>query len=298
VSARGARERSLLPLPQAPRGDPGAVRGGRDPGLTKLRLVSWNVAGRSVKLGEQAAALARREPDIVCLQEVRASTLPRWRSALEALGLERIADSSQWIGKRRFFNVTASRWRATELPPIGAPQPERVLSLRLDTPVGELELHNAHVPPAQSAGLTKVETCEALFAHLARPASHHRVLCGDLNTPKLETTEGDLITFAVNYPEVLKRWDEAERSLLRGLAEWDLHDQFRRLNGYDRRDVSWVFHTRSRRRAGHRLDHVLASSGLNTRWCDYEHGWREAGLSDHSAIEAVFEPDADGGLPN
>jgi endonuclease/exonuclease/phosphatase family metal-dependent hydrolase len=222
---------------------------------------------------------------------VRATTAPRWRAALEALGLERIYDSSAFIGARRFFNVTASRWPARELPPLGAPQPERVLSLRLETPAGELELHNAHVPPAQSAGLTKVETCEALFHHLARPAAHHRVLCGDLNMPKLETTEGELITFAGNHPQLLERWDAAERSLLSGLAEWDLRDQFRLLNGYDRRDVSWIFNTRSVRRSGHRLDHVLASSSLNTIACDYEHGWRDAGLSDHSAIEAVFEPD-------
>jgi exonuclease III len=116
------------------------------------------------------------------------------------------------------------------------------------------------------------------------------VLCGDFNTPKLETSEGELITFAANHPEHLQRWDAAERSLLEGLAEWDLADCFRALNGYDRQDVSWVFHTRSRRKAGHRLDHVLASASLRPVYCDYIHGWREAGLSDHSAIEAVFEP--------
>ena len=138
----------------------------------------------------------------------------------------------------------------------------------------------------------KVETCEALFERLARPANRHRVLCGDLNTPRLETADGEVETFASNHPLWEERWDAAERSLLVGLAEWDLHDAFRGLNGYDRRDVSWVMNTRSRRKAGHRLDHVLASRSLHPVWCDYEHGWREAGLSDHSAIMAVFEPDA------
>jgi endonuclease/exonuclease/phosphatase family metal-dependent hydrolase len=54
--------------------------------------------------------------------------------------------------------------------------------------------------------------------------------------------------------------------------------------------VSWVMHTRARRRAAHRLDHVLASSGLGLVACDYVHEWRQAGLSDHSAVEAWFEP--------
>jgi exonuclease III len=166
-----------------------------------------------------------------------------------------------------------------------------VLSVVAETPHGQLELQNVHVPPAQSAGLTKVETCEAIFAHLARPADRHRVLCGDFNLPKLETAEGEVITFAANHPEhLVERWDAAERSLAEGLAEWDLADAFRALHGYDRQDVSWVFHTRSRRKSGHRLDHVLASASLNPTFCDYHHGWREAGLSDHSAMEAVFEP--------
>ena len=221
---------------------------------------------------------------------MRATTLPRWRTALERLGFSRVSDSSEFIGERRFFCVTASRWEQTELPAIPAPHPERVLSLVLETPHGQLELHNAHIPPAQSKGFTKVETCEAIYERLARPCDRHRVLCGDFNIPKLETSEGELITFAGNHPEHLARWDAAERSLLEGLAEWDLRDCFRLLHGYDRQDVSWVFHTRNRRKSGHRLDHVLASASLNPVFCDYHHGWREAELSDHSAMEAVFEP--------
>lgn len=176
------------------------------------------------------------------------------------------------------------------MAPIGAPQPERVLSAVGESPFGLVELHNAHVPPARPGDLTKVEVCEALFHALARPASRHRILCGDLNTPRRENEHGEIETFASNHPEHEQRWDAAERSLLSGLAEWDLRDAFRALNGYDRGDVSWVFNTRSMRKAAHRLDHVLASADLNAALCDYQHGWREAGLSDHSAIEAIFEP--------
>lgn len=78
--------------------------------------------------------------------------------------------------------------------------------------------------------------------------------------------------------------------MLLGLGEWDLRDVFRDLNGYDRQEVSWVMHTRAMRKAAFRLDHVLASASLNAVRCDYVHEWREAGLSDHSAIEVRFEP--------
>jgi exonuclease III len=263
-----------------------------------LRLLSWNVAGRTKLLGEQALAVARREPDLVCLQEVRPSTREPWAEALAAIGLVHAADSAEFRNQRRLFNLTLSRWPLRELPPVGAPQPERVLSNVVESPAGDIDLHNVHVPPAQSRGFTKVETCEAIYAHLARPADRHRILCGDLNTPREETSEGEVITFALSHPEHLERWDAAERLLVEGLAEWGMIDCFRALNGYDRRDVSWVFHTRARRKAGFRLDHVIASASLATTYCDYEHGWREAGLSDHSAIEAVFSPDAPARSPS
>lgn len=255
-----------------------------------MKLLTWNVAGRAAKLERQADAVERAEADIVCLQEIRATTLPLWRDRLHAAGLPHVHDSSAWLDNRRYFVVTASRWPGRELPPIGAPYPERVLSLMLDAPFGELELHNTHVPPAPSNGIRKIETLEALHLALARPVEHHRILAGDLNVPALETTEGDIVTFADRHPEQLERWDAAERAPFTKLAEFDLRDCFRQLHGFERRDVSWVLNTRNRRKAGLRLDHVLASQTLNVVHCDYHHEWREAGLSDHSAMEVVFEP--------
>jgi exonuclease III len=259
----------------------------------RISLLTWNVAGRTALLSDQLSAVSRREPDIVCLQEVRPSTAGRWRSSLAADGLEHCLDSSEFRNGRRLFNLTATRWPLGELPAVGAPQPERVLPCVVDSPAGPIDLYNVHVPPAQSGGMVKVETCEAIFARLARPADRCRILCGDLNAPRSERLDGRVETFAPEEPGIEARWDAAERSLLEGLADWGFQDCFRALHGYERGDVSWVFHTRSRRRAGHRLDHVLASGALRPAACDYIHGWREAGLSDHSAMEALFEPQGD-----
>lgn len=195
-----------------------------------IKLLNWNVAGRTQLLPRQMEAVERREPDIVALQEIRNSTVGPWRRALAAAGLTHALDSSEFSNSRRLFNLTAARWELWELHPLGAPQPERVLSTGIDRP-------GAPIPGTE------------------------------------------------------ERWDAAERSLLTGLSEWDMTDVFRALNGYDRRDVSWVFHTRARRKAAQRLDHVIASAELNPIACDYLHGWREAGLSDHSAMETIFDPD-------
>ncbi|MDQ2675393.1 MAG: endonuclease/exonuclease/phosphatase family protein [Actinomycetota bacterium] len=255
-----------------------------------MKLLTWNVAGRTGVMDRQAEAVARREPDVVCLQEVRASTASRWREALGRVGLGFAIDSGELAPPRRLFNLTACRWEVRPLLGILAPQPERVFGGWAETPWGELEIWNAHIPPAPSNGLVKVETCELLFAALARTSERHRILCGDLNSPRYESEEGEVETFGSNHPDDAERWDAAERSLLLGLADWDLTDVFRSLNGYGRRDISWVLHTRARRKHAHRLDHVLASSSLGATYCDYVHEWREAGLSDHSAMEALFAP--------
>ena len=92
--------------------------------MLQVKLLSWNVAGRRALQPEQAAAVARREADLVALQEVRPSTAGAWRGALAGCGLSHSLDSAAFIGRRRLFNLTTSRWELTELPAIGAPQPD------------------------------------------------------------------------------------------------------------------------------------------------------------------------------
>lgn len=106
----------------------------------------------------------------------------------------------------------------------------------------------------------------------------------------LMAAQAEAVSRRAPVHEHAERWDAAERSLFEGLARWDLRDCFRALHGYDRQDSSWVLHTRSRRKSAFRLDHVLASASLGLVHCGYVHEWRESGLSDHSAIEAVFDP--------
>ena len=84
------------------------------------------------------------------------------------------------------------------------------------------------------------------------------------------------------------RWDTAERNILSGLQVFGLRDAFRSLPGYEVDACSWVMRQKDhiRRR---RFDHIFASDRLTTISCEYVTAWREDGLSDHAAIEAVFE---------
>jgi exonuclease III len=250
-----------------------------------LRLITWNVAGRVKRQGEQAAVLVSRQADVICLQEVTARTAPLWRAALGEAGYAQVAtslDAEPDVGGRRrpLAVLTAARVPLEVLPAPVVPWAERVLACRVDG----VEVVNLHSPIAPSPALAKVRTHEAVAAYL-EDGGPPRVLCGDLNTPRRELPDGDVLTFAHTSsgklrPERGERWDAAERALVHGLRRQGWVDAFRALHGYEHREASWTF---ANDRGGWRLDHVLAE-GFEPVAAAYEHDWRRSGLSDHSAL--------------
>ena len=182
--------------------------------------------------------------------------------------------------------LTAARDPLRRLEPPAVPWPERVLCCRL----GGMELVNLHSPIAPAPELAKVRTHEAVAAYLAEAAPGPRILCGDLNAPRRELADGDVMTFAYTSagrlrPERGERWDRAERALVHGLREQGWVDAFRALHGYEHREASWTF---AGDRGGWRLDHVLVH-GLRPVAAAYAHDWRRGGLSDHSALIVDLE---------
>jgi exonuclease III len=249
-------------------------------------VLSWNVAGRVRSVADQAAAVAERDDaDVVALQEVRASAHPAWRDALAAAGWRfehYSAPPPNGTPERRLGVLVASRRPIEPLPGLdGLPWPERHAAVR----VGGLDVHALHAPISAKAERVKVVTLEVVAAAL-RGDGPPAVLVGDLNTPAYESREGEVRSFARTRGGALRdgfdeRHDEAERGLVPGLAAdgaWT--DAFRAVHGYGARDRSWMY---ANRKFGYRLDHAFAR-GLAVEDCNYVHDWREAGLSDHSAL--------------
>lgn len=84
------------------------------------------------------------------------------------------------------------------------------------------------------------------------------------------------------------RWDAAERSIINGLEAQDPAELLRRLHGYGVMECSWRL-KRYGEFTDRRFDHMYAPAALNPVACRYVHAWREAELSDHSALEIEFE---------
>ena len=268
-----------------------------------MKLISWNLAGRVRYADAQGAFLAHRNPDIVALQEVTKRTLPILLKLLADQGLNNTINSFALVrdlfslkGPRRYGEIIATRWpiRRFKKQAFDAPWPERVLSAVITSPFGNLELHNTHIPIGSKHEWTKIGTLEAIYDGLAINSKQLRILCGDFNTPQEEKSDGRIITWGQRENgkgEIVfragrgARWDRGERRILSDLAKFNLPNVFRSINGYKVKQFSWIS-----RKQGRRYDHMFASIQLNPVECKYLHGPRERGLSDHSPIEACFEP--------
>jgi exonuclease III len=248
-----------------------------------VRLLSWNVQGKLGRLPEQAASVASLEPDLVCLQEITRNSAPLWEHALTTIGLSHQFHLPPGPG-RRLCVLIAGRTPFSAEQVAGVPWPERALSARFE----DFELVGMHSPVSQTREPVKVPTHEAVFAHLAAPASHPRLLCGDLNTPRKGHADGTVWTFARDHygrlrPERGERWDAAESSLIRGLEPFGFRDAFRSLHGFDSKEPTWEW---PRWGGGWRLDHLIVSADVDVPDCHYLHDWRREGLSDHSPLVA------------
>jgi endonuclease/exonuclease/phosphatase family metal-dependent hydrolase len=256
------------------------------------RVLTWNVAGRVRGVAEQAAAMAGRPWDVVALQEVRATALAGWQAALAHLGYEHVLATLPPAGaprapERRLGVVIAGHAPLEPVAMAEVPWPERYLVARTELDGTATEVHNLHAPLSSKPDEVKVRTLEAVHAALAPACGVARVLVGDLNTPQYESREGEVQSFARTRtgrirPAYGERHDRAELLLITGLREHGYADAFRALHGYARRDRSWLY---PHGKTGYRLDHIVVR-GLDVVACEYEHGWRDAGLSDHAAMWA------------
>jgi exonuclease III len=82
-----------------------------------------------------------------------------------------------------------------------------------------------------------------------------------------------------------ERWDGGELGVVPGLRDLGFADAFRTLHGYAEKSPSWTWRQIAGHTGGYRIDHVFTSAELRPLTAVYHHGWRDAGLSDHAALE-------------
>jgi exodeoxyribonuclease-3 len=248
-----------------------------------MKIATWNVNGIRARQSEVQELIEREQPDVLCLQEIKASIdqLPVWICQLEGY-------ACYWHGGKGYSGVALHVRTATYPVSPAFEHPSfdfehRIVTARLP----DAMVASIYVPNGGKDFVAKMRFLEAMdgLAAGSQAAGVPLVLCGDMNVAR---TDMDVHPKERKPGIVGQRPDERaliERVLSRGLV--DVH----RTLDPDNADLfTWWAPWRNlkQRNIGWRLDYVFASEALAARAtsCVVQ---REFGTSDHGPVIATFD---------
>jgi exodeoxyribonuclease-3 len=252
--------------------------------LAAVRVITWNVNGIRARFSEVAEMCRRERPDVVCLQEIKAT------AAQVPEPLTGLPDyHSVWHGGPRGYSGVSLHVRRTACaaaPPC-TPTAFDVEFRALELAVGRLRVLSVYVPNGNRDLPGKIKFLRALGAHAAaaRQAGHQLLVCGDLNVAR---TDMDVYEKMRN-PRAVGQLQE-ERALLEAVIAEDLVDLLRAGDPDNPGLFTWWPPWREERRKNHgwRLDYILASRALAAPSCRV---LTDVGTSDHAPVAAEIEVD-------
>lgn len=250
----------------------------------RLRVATWNVNGIRARGLQVHAWLDREAPDVVCLQELKA-TVEQVPPELA----ERPDYASLWHGAGPYSGVALCVRRDRYPAPPVAEHPSFDLEQRVVTArLGETLVASVYVPNGGKDYAAKLVFLERMIAWAADLAAkgERLILGGDLNVAR---EERDVHPKERKAGAVGQRPEE--RVLLERLAaEGQLVDLGRALDPDNDALFTWWAPWRNlrQRNIGWRIDYLLASRSLavNARSAEVQ---REVGTSDHAPVLVDFE---------
>jgi exodeoxyribonuclease III len=250
-----------------------------------LTIITWNVNGVRARQNEVLELVAREKPDVLCLQEIKASA-----EHVPAALAELPDYFGMWHGHKGYSGVAlhVARSLASEPPTFDHPRFDHETRI-VKTELRDLILVSTYVPNGGkdfSAKQVFLNELDAFAAH-AEQQNKQLVVCGDLNVAR----EPRDVHPTLQRPEQIGQTPE-ERSQLERIIGRDLVDLSRQFYPDDDRLFSWWAPWRNMRQKniGWRLDYVLCSRGLAAKATECS-VLREFGSSDHAPVIAKFEID-------
>jgi exodeoxyribonuclease-3 len=248
-----------------------------------MKIATWNVNGIRARQAELQSFIEREQPDVLCLQEIKAAVdqLPVWLCDLEGYWC-------YWHGGKGYSGVGLHVRKAShpERPPFHHPEfdfEHRIVTVTLP----DVTVASIYVPNGGKDFPAKMRFLEAMDAFAAGFESSSRalILCGDLNVAR---TEMDVHP-KERKPRAIGQLPE-ERALIERIISRGLVDVHRKLEPDNADLFTWWAPWRNmrQRNIGWRLDYVLAAQSFADRAtsCIVE---REIGTSDHGPVIAVFD---------
>ena len=248
-----------------------------------MKIATWNVNGIRARQSQLQDWIEREQPDVVCLQEIKAAPdqLPVWLCELDGYWC-------YWHGTKGYSGVAlhVRKTLSTERPAFAHPEfdyESRIVTVE----IGGMTFASIYVPnggkdfPAKMAFLAALEK----YSTAMHDAGQRVVLCGDLNITR---TDMDVHP-KERKPRAIGQLPE-ERAQLERIIAQGLVDTGRELEPNNDQMFTWWAPWRNlrERNIGWRLDYVLASRPVfdRVRSCVVQ---REFGTSDHGPVIATFD---------
>jgi exodeoxyribonuclease-3 len=227
-----------------------------------MKLAAWNVNSLKVRLPHLTDWLAKTQPDVVCLQELKLEDPKFPRAELEAAGYQAAVSGQKTYNGVAILARGALSEVSTGIPGF-ADEQKRVIAAT----VGGVRSVCVYCPNGQAVGSEKYDYKLRWYAALkeylaAELARHPRLaVAGDFNVAPEDRD--------VHDP---KAWEgqvlvsDAERAALRELMRLGLADSFRLFEQPEKSFSWWDYRMMGfRRNAGLRIDHILVSPELAKR---------------------------------
>ena len=248
-----------------------------------MKIATWNVNGIRARQAELQHFIDKEQPDVVCLQEIKASMeqLPLWLCQIEGY-------ACYWHGGKGYSGV-ALHVRTGAVPEgprfhhPGFDYEHRIVTAELPA----FTIASIYVPNGGKDFPAKMEFLEALSSFAATHEASNRplVLCGDFNVAR---TDMDVHP-KERKPNIIGQRPD-ERALLERTIGHGLVDVHRKVDPDNAELFTWWAPWRNmrQRNIGWRLDLVLASRSISDKTvsCAVQ---REFGTSDHGPVVAVFD---------
>jgi exodeoxyribonuclease III len=247
-----------------------------------VKIATWNVNGIRARQAQLQEFIDKEQPDVLCLQEIKASTdqLPLWLCQLEGYWC-------YWHGGKGYSGVALHVRKATfpDEPLFDHPgfdYEQRIVTARLPS----FTVASVYVPNGGKDFTAKMQFLEALVAMAAehQASGQQLVICGDINVAR---TDMDVHP-KERKPNVIGQRSD-ERALIDRLISHGLVDVHRKMEPDNADLFTWWAPWRNmrQRNIGWRLDLIIASQAIADRTvsCAVQ---RETGTSDHGPVVAVF----------
>jgi exodeoxyribonuclease-3 len=254
-----------------------------------MKIVTWNVNSVRARLVRLLAWLQKVQPDIVCLQELKAREDVFPFEAIREAGYHAAV-----YGQKTFNGV--SILSRTEPQNIVRGMDDGVVDPQarfLAAQIGEIQVLSAYVPNGQVVGSEpyayKLDWLRRLRSFLGRHFTHETplVLCGDFNVARDERDVADPAAWAETV-----LYHPTSRAALEELLAWGLVDVHRQQHPEGNLFSWWDYQALAfPRNQGLRLDYIFATAPLALRCTSAEIDRQERKgqkPSDHAPVVAEF----------